>query len=233
MSLTVDNSTTRVLVAALTKAIIEHRIKPGEKLGEQKLATQFGVSRTLIRQALFQLSQKHLVLLEPAKGACVAAPSIEEARQVFAVRRMLETSMIHQFVDQATVVHFAALRSHVKQERAAVAVGDVAGRTELLGDFHIFIAKLMGNKVLAELLKDLISRCSLITLMYQSTKEAEHSVDEHTEIIDALVSRNRTVAVDLMNKHLSHVEAGLSIFDDIDSAGLNIRKPKKINREIK
>jgi DNA-binding GntR family transcriptional regulator len=213
MSLTIDNSTTRVIVAALTKAMIEHRLKPGTKLGEQKLATQFGVSRTLIRQALFQLSQKHLVLLEPARGAFVSAPSIEEARQVFEVRRMLETAMISQFVDNATLAHFAALRSHLKQERAAIAMGDVAGRTELLGDFHVYMAKLLGNKVLAELLEDLISRCALITLMYQSATAAEHSVQEHADIIKAVVARNKPLAIKLMHDHLSHVEASLTIHE--------------------
>ena len=71
--------------------IVEHRLQPGAKLAEQKLADHFGVSRTLVRQALFQLAQNRLIKLEPARGAFVAAPSVEEAQQVFAVRRMLET----------------------------------------------------------------------------------------------------------------------------------------------
>ena len=85
-----ESSTTRSIVEALTRAIVEHRLQPGTKLAEQKLADHFGVSRTLVRQALFQLSQNRLITLEPARGAFVAAPSVDEARQVFAVRRMLE-----------------------------------------------------------------------------------------------------------------------------------------------
>ncbi|MBF9266747.1 GntR family transcriptional regulator, partial [Paracidovorax cattleyae] len=77
-----EPSTTSAIVASLTKAIVEHRLLPGAKLAEQKLADHFGVSRTLVRQALFQLSQNRLVTLEPARGAFVAAPSAEEARQV-------------------------------------------------------------------------------------------------------------------------------------------------------
>jgi DNA-binding GntR family transcriptional regulator len=173
---------------------------------------------------MFQLSQKHLVLLEPARGAFVAAPSIEEARQVFVVRRMLETAMIEQFIDQATPSNFAALRSHLKQERAAVAMGDVASRTELLGDFHVCIANLMGNKVLAELIGDLISRCALITLVYQSANAAEHSVEEHDEIINALVARNKPLAVKLMNEHLSHVEISLTAHEHSDDLDVDMRQ---------
>ena len=80
----------RTIVDALTRAIVEHRLQPGSKLAEQRLADHFGVSRTLVRQALFQLAQKHLVRMEPARCAFVAAPTVEEARQVFQVRRILE-----------------------------------------------------------------------------------------------------------------------------------------------
>ena len=60
------------------------------------------MSRTLVRQALFQLAQNRLIRLEPARGAFVATPSVDEARQVFAVRRMLEAEMTRAFVRQVT-----------------------------------------------------------------------------------------------------------------------------------
>ncbi len=108
-----ESSSTSVIVSALTKAIVEHRLHPGTKLAEQKLADHFGVSRTLVRQALLQLSQHQLVTLEPARGAFVAAPSVDEARQVFAVRRMLECEMARGFARQATPAkHARAARPH-------------------------------------------------------------------------------------------------------------------------
>ena len=175
-----DSTTaTRSIVDALTKAIVEHRLHPGSKLAEQKLADHFGVSRTLVRQALFQLVQKRLIRMEPARGAFVATPSGEEARQVFAVRRMLEAEMTRNFVRNATKAQIQALQEHVSQEKAAVQRGDVATRTDLLGDFHVRVAELMGNPVLGQILGELISRCSLITLMYQSDNAAEHSAEDH------------------------------------------------------
>jgi DNA-binding GntR family transcriptional regulator len=205
-----ETSSTSQIVESLTRAIVEHRLHPGTKLAEQKLADHFGVSRTLVRQALFQLSQNRLIRLEPARGAFVAAPSVDEAKQVFAVRRMLEAEMTRAFVRQVTPAKIKALRDHVAQERLAVDNQDVPGRTELLGDFHVRMAELMGNEVLAELLRDLISRCALITLMYQSTNAAEHSNDEHAEIVKALAARDEALAVRLMDEHLMHVEEGLT-----------------------
>ncbi|MGC1173983.1 GntR family transcriptional regulator [Polaromonas sp.] len=205
-----EASTTSAIVEALTKAIVEHRLRPGTKLAEQKLADHFGVSRTLVRQALFQLSQNQLIRLEPARGAFVAAPSVTEARQVFAVRRMLEAEMTRAFVRSVTPARIKALKEHVAQEKMAVDRQDVTGRTELLGDFHVRMAELMGNEVLAQMLGDLISRCSLITLMYQSASAAEHSHDEHAEIVKALAAKDEERAVRLMDEHLQHVEENLT-----------------------
>ena len=175
-----ETSTTSSIVEALTKSIVEHRLQPGTKLAEQKLADHFGVSRTLVRQALFQMTQNRLVTLEPARGAFVATPSVSEARQVFAVRRMLECEMARSFAQTATATQIKALRAHMAREQAAVDDPDVGRRTTLLGDFHVRIAELMGNQVLAQLLDELISRCALITVMYQSTTAAAHSHQEHS-----------------------------------------------------
>lgn len=205
-----ESSSTSAIVEALTRAIVEHRLQPGTKLAEQKLADHFGVSRTLVRQALFQMAQNRLVTLEPARGAFVATPSADEARQVFAVRRMLETEMTRAFARGITAAKIKALRAHVASEQAAMDRADVGSRNELLGDFHVRMAELMGNEVLAQLLGDLVSRCALITLMYQSASAAAHSHEEHAAIVEALAARDADRAVALMQQHLEHVEAHLT-----------------------
>ena len=215
-----ESSSTSLIVQALTKAIVEHRLQPGSKLAEQKLANHFGVSRTLVRQALLQLSQHQLVTLEPARGAFVSAPSATEARQVFAVRRMLESEMTRAFAAQVTPARIRVLRDHVTQEKRAIELEDAPGRTELLGDFHVRMAELMGNEVLAQLLSQLISRCALITLMYQTQSAAAHSNDEHLEIVRALAARDEALAVRLMNEHLLHVEENLAFDRKVPSSDI-------------
>lgn len=205
-----ETSTTSVIVESLTRAIVEHRLQPGTKLAEQKLADHFNVSRTLVRQALFQLAQNRLIRLEPARGAFVAAPTVEEARQVFSVRRMLEAGMTRAFVREVTPARIRALREHIAKERAAVDRDDAAGRNELLGDFHVRMAQLMGNQVLAQVLGELISRSSLISLMYQGAGAARHSQQEHVEIVKALAAKDEDRAVQLMDEHLAHVEESLA-----------------------
>ncbi len=213
-------SPTRLIVQALTKAIVEHRLQPGAKLAEQKLADHFGVSRTLVRQALLQLSQHQLVRLEPARGAFVAAPSVTEAKQVFAVRRMIESEMTRALVRQITPAKIKALKDHIAREKLAVQGNDAPGRTELLGDFHVRMAELTGNDVLAQLLGQLVSRCALITLMYQSAHAAAHSSEEHLQIVKALAAKDQPLAVQLMQAHLLHVEETLTFDRTVPSSDI-------------
>ena len=205
-----QSSPTRTIVETLTRAIVEHRLQPGTKLAEQKLADHFGVSRTLVRQALFQLAHKHLVRMEPARGAFVAAPDAVEARQVFQVRRLLEAEVVREFIRNVTPAKIRALREHMAHEKAAMGRDDASERQQLLGDFHVRIAELAGNGVLAQIVRDLVSRSSLITLMYQRDSFTAHSQEEHVELVKALAAKDEKRAVKLMDEHLQHVEQSLA-----------------------
>ena len=202
---------TERIVASITEAIVERRLMPGTKLAEQKIADIFAVSRTLVRQALNQLSRDRLVTLTPARGAFVAMPSVDEARQVYEVRAMLETALVRQLCGGITDAQIAVLRAHLQDEAAAVARTDVPGRTRLLADFHVVLAHLLGNAVLAQLLADLLSRSSLIALMYQSSHSAEQSQAEHVQIVDALARRDAAAATGLMEHHIANVERYLRL----------------------
>ena len=202
---------TRRIVDSITGAIVERRLMPGTKLAEQQIADIFGVSRTLVRQALNQLSRDRLVTLEPARGAFVAKPGPQEAREVFEVRAMLEAAMVKQLCAQVTDAQIAELRAHLAAEAQAVARTDVSGRTRLLADFHVVLARMLGNQVLADLLEDLLTRSSLIALMYQSSHSAEHSQAEHVAIVDALEKRDVRAAVRLLESHLGNVERNLRL----------------------
>jgi DNA-binding GntR family transcriptional regulator len=203
--------TTRRIADSIVAAIVERRLMPGTKLAEQKIADVFKVSRTLVRQALNQLSRDRLVTLEPGRGARVARPSVDEARQVFEVRRMLEVAMIRRAAIELSGDQLRELRAHLKAEQAAIRRTDVSGRTRLLADFHVAVARMLGNSVLAEMLDELVSRSSLIALVYQSAHSAEHSFEEHVAIVEAIERRDPRAAVRLMESHLHNVEQNLRL----------------------
>jgi len=205
-----ESSSTEQIVTAVTRAIVEHRLLPGAKLVEQKLGDRFGVSRTVVRQALFRLSELKLVRLEPARGAFVAAPSVREAREVFAVRRMVESQMLRELIPLIRLADIRLLKAHLKAERDAVTRIDVPSRTKLLFDFHVHLAKVLGNQVLVDLMQELVSRCSLITLMYQSADNAQASSAEHAGLLKAIEARDTERALRLLHEHLNTVERQLT-----------------------
>jgi DNA-binding GntR family transcriptional regulator len=200
-----ETSRTEQIVQAITQAIVAHHLRPGEKLVEQRLGDRFAVSRTVVRQALNRLAEMKLVQLEPARGAFVAAPSVQEAREVFAVRQMVEGQMLREVVARATAADLKRLRAHLKAEQAAVGRVDVAARTRLLFDFHVRLAEVLGNSVLVHWMQELVSRCSLITLMYQSADDAQASNAEHADILQAIEARDADLAVRLLRVHLDAV----------------------------
>jgi len=204
-------SSTERIVESIVSAIVERRLLPGTKLVEQQIADLFSVSRTVVRQALNQLSRDRLVTLEPARGAFVASPSVAEARQVYEVRRLVETGMVRQLAASITDAQVAQLRAHLREEQQAVTQADVSGRTRLLADFHVVLARMLGNEVLAELVADLLSRSQLISLMYQSSHSAVHSQAEHEEIVAALERRDARAAARIMEQHIASVERNLQL----------------------
>lgn len=216
---------TERIVSSITDAIVERRLMPGTKLVEQKIADIFKVSRTIVRQALNQLSRDRLVTLAPARGAFVAMPSIEEARQVFEMRNMLESAMVRELCLRITDGQIGELHAHLRSERQALARGDVAARTRLLADFHVVLARLLGNAVLAECLRDLLSRSQLISLMYQSAHSADESQREHEQLVGAIERRDVRAASRLMKNHLDSVERNLRTDPGVSDLGqiLNVK----------
>ncbi len=206
----------------IANAIAAHRLPPGTKLGEEALGEIFGVSRTKVRQALFQLAGNKLVTLIPGRGAFVAQPSVREAHEVFEARRVIEAAVVARFVEVAVTKDIDALNDHIVLENDAIAAGSVQSRNRLLGDFHEVIARAAGNAVLAEILSELVARTSLITLFYQNTRGAAESLEEHRLLLKAIRKRDSAAAVALMHQHLTNVERGLVLRDEIP-AGADLR----------
>ena len=87
-------------------AIVAHKLPPGTRLREEALARVYKVSRTKIRAALLMLSKDKLINIVPDKGAFVSKPDANEAREVYAVRRILEAALAKEFVATATAADY-------------------------------------------------------------------------------------------------------------------------------
>lgn len=189
---------------ALREAILEQALRPGTKLSEDVIAEQFSVSRTSVRAALQQLRGDGLIELQANKGASVSEPTAEDARDIFALRRMLEAEVVGRLAGQLSDRDCDRLRAHVHQEQQAQSVGGPAS-IRLAGEFHILLAELSGSPSLTRFVREIVSRCSLILARFARDHSSECAVDEHERIIAALKSGDGAAADALMRHHLESV----------------------------
>lgn len=189
---------------ALRRAIIERALRPGDKLPEDVIGERFGVSRTIVRSVLARLNGEGLVDLIPRRGAAVAQPTLDEAYDIFEVRRSLEGDVVRRLVTKITQAEISLLKDHVAREEA-VHARNAAESIRLAGEFHILLAEMAGNAVTARYVNELVSRCSLILALYGRPHSSDCAVNEHLEIVNALQNRDSEKALALMDHHLEAV----------------------------
>lgn len=188
----------------LKRAIIEQALLPGTKLGEDSIGERFGVSRTLVREALQRLSSEGLVESRPHKGACVAQPSLEEGYGIFAVRTALEGLVVTSLVGNLTEEQRRRLEAHVAAEEKASGSDGVTS-IRLAGEFHTLLAEMTGNTLLFRYVTELVSRCSLILALYGRPHSSDCAVSEHRELLAALVAGDMGRAASVMRTHLDAI----------------------------
>ncbi|MDP2033648.1 MAG: GntR family transcriptional regulator [Polaromonas sp.] len=204
-------------------AILDHRLPPGTKLVEDKLASAFGVSRTRIRPVLVRLANEQVVTLTPNRGATIAQPTEQEAREVFEARRLIEPRLVELFIARAGKDDMLCLKRCIADEDAARLAGDMRRAIRLSGDFHLHIAERAGHQTLGRILRELTSRTSLILMTYSPAhaREREEATAcgcrEHRALLDAITLRDAPEAARRMHEHLTRLESQLQFAPPADA----------------
>ncbi len=135
-------------------------------------------------------------------------PSFEEAQETYAARRVIEPGMLRD-AGQPLQTVIRSLRRHVAQEREAVTGASAGARSVLLAEFHVCLAEALGNRFLSRMMEELSARTTLVSALYQSQTEAQHSNDDHAAIVDALAKGDMALAEQLMRTHIDGLAARL------------------------
>ncbi|MDL9997319.1 GntR family transcriptional regulator [Variovorax sp. J22P240] len=204
----------------ISTAILEHRLAPGTKLGEDRLATIFGTSRAKVREVLARLAHEQIVELVPQRGAHVAKPTIEQARDVFEARRLIEPGVLRRLVGTIDDFKMQRLRRHLELEADARQRGDARAVVRLSGEFHLLLAELAGNSALARTMRELSTLTCLIISLYDAPTATSCRADEHEEIVDAIKRGDAKRAETLMLHHLDHIQESLKLDAGSDEADL-------------
>ena len=199
---------------AIRDAIVERRLSPGTKLSESDVGNLFKVSRTLARAALQALSYEGLVSVEKNRGAFVAYPSPEQARQIFAARRLVEPGILREAAARITPSQVQHLRQLLLDEgRLMGERGQTARRAEIKasGDFHLTLAAISGNAIMQRFMDELVARSSLVIALYGQSTISSCGHSEHGDIVAAIERNDLDEACHLMLHHIAHIEADLDL----------------------
>jgi DNA-binding GntR family transcriptional regulator len=207
------------ICATIAGAIADGALKPGVKLLEDVIAEHFGVSRTVVRGALAVLQCDHLVERKRNRGSFVAEPSAEEGRQLFDARQALERAVVERVRPQTARVDLDRLERLTHEEEHVHEGDDAAAKRRLSGRFHVELAKISGNMVLAEILEKVIARLSLVTARFGDAPLGGCGAEDHRHIIQAIRTGDLDGARRAMDGHLQELERHVHL--DADRANRN------------
>lgn len=190
-------------------AVLEQRLAPGMKLGEEAVGEIFGASRPVVRTALARLAHEKIVEIKAHRGAFIARPSVTQARQVFEARRLAEEGLVRLCTRKAGKADLARLDRHVRVEKDAASAGIRQRWIRLTGAFHLMVAEIAGNAAMTEFLEDLIAQTSLIISLYGDSARSICCDDGHARIVAAIAAGKEREAVAEMLAHLKSCEASL------------------------
>jgi DNA-binding GntR family transcriptional regulator len=197
------------IYGVISSALLAGRLTPGTPLRETALAEVFGVSRERIRKILQRLGTHRLIELVPNRGAFVAAPSLEHARDIYEARRILEGGIVGHLAPGLAPQELNRLQAHIESEMAALEAGDRAESVRLSGAFHMLLAEATGNKFIVQQMQELVSRTSMLVALYEAASAAQCACEEHRDIFTSLVKGDGAGASRAMRTHLSLIETRL------------------------
>jgi DNA-binding GntR family transcriptional regulator len=182
-------------------AILSGHFKPGDRLVEDRLAAEFGVSRNPIREAIRTLASEGLIEVHARRGAVVASPSAEEAEELIEVRATLEGANARLAARRRDERILARLNDILARGTEAIAAGRVAELPHLNDAFHTHLAEAGHNRVLADLMRTLRDRTAPLFRGY-GLDFARDTWAEHAGILRAVIAGDAELASLLAYRHV-------------------------------
>jgi DNA-binding GntR family transcriptional regulator len=194
-------SLSKVVADELRRGILTGRRKAGDRLVEDRLSAELGVSRVPIREALRLLAAEGLVEMQPRRGASVAEVSAEVAHDLVEVRAMLEGLNARLAARHHAPAIIAELRQVLAEGDAAAKSGNVADLVRLNGEFHDKLAEAGRNSILWDIMRTLRERTSLV-FAANTAKRSQQDWDEHSRILAAVIEGDEELSALLATRHV-------------------------------
>jgi len=194
-----------VVFNTLREAILRGDLKPGERLMELQLASQLGVSRTPIREAIRMLEQEGLAVTMPRKGAEVAKMTLKGMEDVLEIRAALDELASQLACERMTEEQLLRLEERKNAFERSLKTGNVKAIAEADVSFHDVIYEATGNPKLVNMLNNLREQIYRYRIEY--LKNADNYpilIKEHEAIYESLIHRNKIDAKEAIAEHVEN-----------------------------
>jgi DNA-binding GntR family transcriptional regulator len=216
------DSLTQQVYENLKEEILRAERAPGEMVAEPELAARYGVSKTPIREALRLLLQDGWVTALPRKGYLIRPLALEDVREVFSLRQMLEPALSAETARRRTDADLQRLAELV--ERQATSTDQLEGALLAARLFHTSIAEAAGNSRAIRILEGLLDEVRRLHYLMPQLEvhiTSSDEVDAHRNLVQAFVDRDPDRASTLMHEHL--LEAGTAMVEVFGGLGSSRR----------
>ena len=214
---TVWNTRADFVLAEIRQAIIQLRLRPGDRLSEAEVARQFGVSRQPVREAFIKLAQARLLSIRPQRGTLVRLISRQDVENAHFVREAIEIAAVRKAAERADEHAIQGLRDLVAKLALAPANdhGKFMGMDEA---FHEAIAQSGGTGHAWRILEGLKAQLDRVRfLAIDDVTPVAAIVAEHSAIVDAIERHSPQEAEDRMRAHMADILVSLPRLVDAHS----------------
>lgn len=195
--------------------IVTKSLYPGNRIVEEDLARETGVSRTPIRSALVRLAYEGLVVQQPNKGSFVAKPSATDLRQVYETRAVLEVGAFRAALHRRSDESIHLMEENMEKQRQLGPLFNMSDYVGVNREFHWIITMEAQNAYYEKYLNELHNRVATYLLFWDNSTTNEFSLETHQKILDAFRDRDEEKGVQ-------------ALLEDIGSAEDIIRKSQQL-----
>jgi len=196
------NSMSADLAEYIKQQILDGQLNPGDRIVETKVAKELGISQTPVREAIRQLSGEGIITIVPNKGPMVRQFDMKDVFEVYSLRSMLEGLAIRLAVQQASDEEIRKLSAFFEDMKRKLADDTVDSLLEESVHIHQSIVRLANHSRLAASYDSITFSISLAGRILGKVSTKQKEVDQHAELIEALVRRDPDHAEKVMRQHI-------------------------------
>ena len=197
-------SPTSVAYEYIRNKIVTKTVFPGNRIIEEEIVHELGVSRTSIRTAMQRLQYEGFLEIVPNKGAYIAKPTVEDIRNAYYTRTILEVHAVQLTIDAISPEGIARLEQNLKAQEELGGRFTIAEYAALNRAFHWGIADTSGNPYIKKYLNELLNRSNIYLIFYDDSTDNIQSLEKHRASLEAIKAKDKASAARAVREDMSY-----------------------------